>query len=420
MRVLEKPDEHGIYPIETVNRLKANYDVRGRIGLIDADLLDNGTRHPNLVIMKLSAYFKEKGCNVRLIEDYSELSHKSCFDRVENYDALFISKVFDFTRIDEKLLSFENVYFGGTGFFFDHSPELPDEIEHHMPDYHVYDEFIEHDTKHLKQKTYWQDYQDYSIGFATRGCFRQCDFCVNHNKKGAVFHSHISEWLDPERTGIYLWDDNIFGAPCWRDVFAELEATGKPYKFRQGMDLRLMTEERAQMLDKSHYLGDFVFAFDHLDEAPEIEKKLQLWRKYTDRPTKLYVLAGFESQDEHEIESVFKRIEILLRYGCLPYIMRHEKYLLSPYKGMFIQITRWCNQPQFLKKLSFRQFVEQCQKYHKTKNSLCAPMKAMVDFEEKFPNIANRYFDMEYLKQPYVIEMKQRKAAKKNRREKNV
>ena len=26
-------------------------------------------------------------------------------------------------------------------------------------------------------------YLDYSIGFATRGCFRQCSFCVNKNYK---------------------------------------------------------------------------------------------------------------------------------------------------------------------------------------------------------------------------------------------
>ena len=396
MRVLEKPNEHGIYPTKTALSIQPDFSIRGKIALVDADLLDNGTRHPNLAIMKLSAYFKENGCDVRLIEDYSELYFMGCYDGVKEFDAVFIAKVFDYTKIDHHLLEFDHVYFGGTGFFFDHAPVLPYEIEHQMPDYHIYDEYISHDKKHVNQKNYWQDYQNYSIGFATRGCFRQCEFCVNHQKRRAEFHSHISEWLDPTRKGIYLWDDNILAAPCWRSVFAELEATGKRYKFRQGLDLRLMTAERAKMLDESHYHGDFIFAFDHLDEAPMIEDKLRLWRQYTDKPTKLYVLAGFESQDEHEIESVFKRIEIILRYGCLPYIMRHEKYLDSPYKNMFIQIARWCNQPRFLKKLSFRQYAEQCQKYHKTKDTLCAPMRAITEFEDEFPDIAKKYFDIAY------------------------
>ena len=34
------------------------------IGLIDADLLDKGTRHPNLAIMKLSGFFKANGHTV--------------------------------------------------------------------------------------------------------------------------------------------------------------------------------------------------------------------------------------------------------------------------------------------------------------------------------------------------------------------
>ena len=31
------------------------------IGLIDADLLDNGTRHPNLVLLKLAGFFHDNG-----------------------------------------------------------------------------------------------------------------------------------------------------------------------------------------------------------------------------------------------------------------------------------------------------------------------------------------------------------------------
>ena len=404
---------------------KQNFSVKGKIALIDADLLDNGTRHPNLVIMKLSSYFKSKGCEVRLIEDYSELiseeitlfqldNEQQCpgkYDNVFKYDAIYISKVFDFTKIDDGLLEFKHVYIGGTGFFFDHSPRKTKKIEHCMPDYHVYDEFIEHDTKKNKESWY-KDYLDYSIGFATRGCFRQCAFCVNHNCKKVEFHSHISEWYDPTRKYIYLWDDNILGYPHWKDVFDELAEIGKPFQFRQGMDIRLLTAEKAKILGNAKQHGDYIFAFDHIEDAPLIEKKLTLWRKYCDKPTKLYVLAGFDGQDEKEIESVFERIRILISYGCLPYIMRHENYLNSKYRGMFVQLARWCNQPQFLKKLSFRQYCHQCQLHHKS-DTLCAPMRAMTEFEEEFPEIAAKYFDLEYLKQPYVIEWKKKREKQK-------
>lgn len=68
---------------------RANYDITGKIGLIDADLLDNGTRHPNLVIMKLSGYFKEKGCEVELIEDYKVITDNN-YAGIKNYAAIYI------------------------------------------------------------------------------------------------------------------------------------------------------------------------------------------------------------------------------------------------------------------------------------------------------------------------------------------
>lgn len=395
---------------------KHNYDATGDVALVDADLLDAGTRHPNLVIMKLAGYFKEKGCAVHLVESYDELfadpdgSGNIDYSKAGGFTAVYISKVFDFTKIDDGLLELDNVFVGGTGFFFDKSPRLPEEIEHHMPDYHIYDSYIEHD-KRKDKKSWYKDYMDYSIGFATRGCFRQCDFCVNHNCKQVQFHSHIAEWVDMSRRYIYLWDDNIFGFAHWREVFDELMQIGKPFQFRQGLDIRLLTEEKAEVLSRCKYHGDYIFAFDHVEEKDLIEKKLQLWRRYSDKHTKLYVLAGFDGVDENEIVSVFERIRILFKYGCFPYIMRHENYLGSKYEGMFVQLARWCNQPQFLKKLSFRQYCWKCQEYMKS-DKMCAAVRAMMEFESEHPDIAAKYFDMEYSKQQYVVACRCKKQAK--------
>lgn len=72
---------------------RANYDITGKVGLIDADLLDNGTRHPNLVIMKLSGYFKEKECEVELIEDYKTITDNN-YEGIKKYDAIYIYQRF--------------------------------------------------------------------------------------------------------------------------------------------------------------------------------------------------------------------------------------------------------------------------------------------------------------------------------------
>lgn len=358
-----------------------------KIGIIDADLIDNGTRHPNLALMKLSAYNKELGNEVTLLENYKD---------IYKYDHVYISKVFSFTKVPENLMNNKNITIGGTGFYADGGKNLEDLIEHHMPDYHLYDEFVDKQLTKGISRNHYADYLDYSIGFTTRGCFRKCEFCVNKKYDKAFKHSPIKEFLDSTRRYIYLWDDNFFAYSGWEEILDELEDTGKRFQFRQGLDIRLMTDRKAQRLSKIKYHSDFIFAFDHIEDKELIENKLILWKKYCRKTTKLYVLTGFKSKDEIDIAETFERIKILMKCGCIPYIMRYEDYKTSKFKGMYIQIARWCNQPQFFKKKSFRQFCEANQEYHKNPNTLCSAYKAMIEFEAEYPEIAKEYFDLRF------------------------
>ncbi|UDQ98285.1 hypothetical protein AAEX28_15055 [Lentisphaerota bacterium WC36G] len=358
-----------------------------KIALVDADLIDNGTRHPNLALMKLSGYFKARGDNVVLL--YKD------FRNLKQYDKIYVSKVFNYTKISSKLLKSANVSIGGTGFFEDGGEDLPDEIEHHMPDYELYNEFVEYQVNTLgKKRIRYNDYLNYSIGFMSRGCFRKCSFCVNKKYDRAFRHAHLSEFLDESKKAIYLWDDNFLACSEWREILDELEASGKPFQFRQGIDIRLLTDEKAERLSRVKYHGDFIFAFDHIEDAELISRKLEIWRRHTSKTTKLYVLCAYTSQDHVDIENVFKRIKILMKFGCIPYIMRYESYNDSEYKGIYVQLARWCNQPQFYKKKSFREFCEANQSYHSNKQTNCAAYQAMLDFEQKHPDIAKKYFDM--------------------------
>lgn len=358
-----------------------------KIGIIDADLLDNGTRHPNLALMKISGYNKEQGHSVTLLDSYLGLN---------SYDKVYISRVFTFTIVPEGITSLPNVVVGGTGFFEDGGENLPYEIEHHMPDYDLYKDYANGEIDKGRNKNAVSDYLDYSIGFTTRGCFRKCPFCVNKKYDKAVIHSPVNEFYDPTRPYIYLWDDNFLAFGGWESILDDLEATGKPFQFRQGIDVRLMTDKKAKRLSNTKYHGDFIFAFDHLEERDLIEEKLKLWKRYSIKTTKLYVLCAYNSQDEHDIVDTFERIKILMKYGCLPYIMRYESYKDSPWRTLYVQIARWCNQPQFFKKKSFRQFCEANQDYHKNPETTCAAYQSMLDFERVHPDIAKKYFDLRF------------------------
>ncbi|MCX5677534.1 MAG: hypothetical protein NTY76_00275 [Candidatus Omnitrophica bacterium] len=353
------------------------------VGLIDADLLDNGTRHPNLALMKISGFLKAEGTGTSLLLDYNELN---------DYTEVWMSKVFTTTKIPAGILERQNIKYGGTGFFLEKAPNLPDKIEHHMPDYHLYDKFIEKEVDRGIKENRYLDYKHYSIGFTTRGCFRKCKFCVNKKYNKVIQHSDVREFLDKSRKYIYLWDDNIFGYEKWREIFDRLNATEKRFQFRQGLDIRLLTKEKAEVLSKSNYIGDYIFAFDHLKDKDLIINKLKLWRPHTKKTTKLYILCAYESQDLHDIIGVFKRLKILMQFRCIPYIMRFNTYKSTEFEGMYINLARWCNQPNIFKKMSFAEFCE-------ANGSDSSTMRYFNSFKKKYPSIAKEYFGLKFEKE---------------------
>lgn len=377
-----------------------------KIGIIDADLLGRDKhRFPNLACEKISAYWKEQGASVKLLLSY---------DNLKEYDHIFISKVFTDTPVPKRIKESKKIHIGGTGFYFDKAPNLIDEIEHHMPDYTLYDEWIEQEVNIAKSKAkinnetfnekkfrkQFREYKEYSIGFITRGCFRKCEFCVNKKYNHVFEHSPLNEFLDKKRKRICLLDDNFLGCPNWKNLLNQLIATGKPFKFKQGLDERILTREKAEMLFNAKYDGDFTFAFDNISDYKLIEEKLQLIHKFAPKKSiKFYVLVGFESTDAKDIENAFIRIELLLRYGCLPYIMRFQNKNETPwkeskYRSLYVAIARWCNQPNIIKKMSFRQFCEANQALKKNQEIICSTLKAMRNYENEFPDIAKKYFDI--------------------------
>lgn len=179
-----------------------------KIGIIDADIIGRKKhRFPNLASMKISAWHKNNGDNVTLEWSYGN---------VDNYDLVYISKVFTDTVVPNGITSLSNVRYGGTGFFYDKAEPLPYAIEHIMPDYHLYDNWVAEMVKGGAKPSQFDAYQNYSIGFLTRGCFRQCEFCVNKNYKRCVEHAGVEEFYDPSRKKICLLDDNFFACKDWR------------------------------------------------------------------------------------------------------------------------------------------------------------------------------------------------------------
>ena len=385
-----------------------------KIGLVDADLLCNGTRHPNLVLMKLAGFLNDNGIDFKLIIDQDE--------DITQYKFIYISCVFTFTKLPDFYLNAKGAAkrkfkTGGTGFYanilnvdqyrFERNDDMTrlerDEflnkysnhrggprkngidLARQMPYYHLYDSFVDCKVAEGFKREKYKDYEKYSIGFLTRGCIRHCPFCINKLEDRIFPYSDLEWFLDDERDEhghlvrpyIYLWDDNFLAADpaVWRARLQQLIDTGRPFQFRQGLNERMLAEspygeEMAEMLSRTKYHGDFIFAFDNWKDRPKIEKALKIWKHYNpQKGTKFYLFCGFKQNKENrdkfykDIWEIFQRIKVLMTYGCVGYLMRHEDYHDAPISNLYIQIARWCNQQAFYKKMSFWEYTYRNQTY---------------------------------------------------------
>jgi len=400
------------------------------IAIIDADIIGKKKhRFPNLCCMKISSYHKNNGDTVQLKLEYNDL---------DRFDKVYISKVFTDTCIpgepDDKtnktcdnisawyaenpFLKQPNITYGGTGFFYDHAPPLPDYIEHIMPDYHLYDDWINQSVKNGAKQKEFAYYTDYSIGYLTRGCFRGCEFCVNRNHKRSVEASPLYEFLDESRPKICLLDDNFFSYPHWKELIQPVVDSGKRFQFRQGLDERLLTKEKIITITQWKYDGDMIFAFDNIEDKELIESNLKLFRETAPdygRRLKFYVFCGCDKTGRYDemfykkdIHDLFERIEIISKYDALPYVMRYERVYQSEFSTIYAAVAAWCNQPSIFRSFSFctfckcwsigkedyKQFGTDTNAYLASGGKKGKAWREMERVERLFPDIANQYFNL--------------------------
>lgn len=261
-----------------------------RVLLVDLD----STGFGNLALMKLSAWHKAQGDEVFLGQAAAwDLSRASC--------------VFTFN-------AGQNTYprdarTGGSGF---RSVErLPDPIEHIMPDYLLYG----HDLGH-------------SMGFTSRGCLRRCPWCVVPEKEGGIVPwADFHEFWDRRHSRIMLLDNNLLAAPNCKETLEGLAKEGPRVDFNQGLDIRLLDDEKAYWLSKvqAYFLsssGDWPglrFSFDLPQMEGDVRRGVALLQQRGIEPGRLsfYVLVGYNTSFEEDKA----RFSLLKELGCQAFPM---------------------------------------------------------------------------------------------------
>ncbi len=271
-----------------------------RIGIVRVD----GTR-PNLALMKLSAYHVARGDDVFL---YEPILHQP--------DIVYGSKVFTATPDYDYYPSDVPVVKGGTGYSL--TDTLPDEVEDCYPDYSLFG-------------------CDYAMGFTTRGCVRQCAFCVVPEKEGMIraVGDLYSFWRGQQN--VCLLDNNLTALPeQFERVCQQMIAEGVNVDFSQGLDIRLITAGMARLLSKVRLWKQIHFAFDHVRDEGAVRRGIDTLTRNGVARHKLmfYVLIGYDSTPEQDLY----RVELLRGLGVDPFVMPYDK--TERYQREF---ARWVN-----------------------------------------------------------------------------
>lgn len=259
-----------------------------RIALVDVD----GRNFPNLALMKLSAWHKAQGDSV---EWYSPL-----FSRP---DKIYASKVFTFTQdyIDYAYGDPEPVR-GGTG--YDPAVRLPYEVERTLPDYSIYPE--------------WGS----ALGFLTRGCIRNCQWCIVPRKEGALQVVDDIERIAAGRRDVVLLDNNFLAAPgeFIREQLEKAALLGLRLDFNQGLDARLMTTDNARLLAACRWIRFIRFSCDTAAMIEPIRRAVRLIRETgSRREIFCYMLV----QDIADAEI---RLRALVELGITPFAQPYRDF----------------------------------------------------------------------------------------------
>lgn len=170
---------------------------------------------------------------------------------------------------------------------------------------------------------------DGSIIFSSRGCIRKCPFCaVPTLEKDFVPKRSIANLIHPAHTRVILWDNNFLASPYWHDILLEIKERKLWVDFNQGLDSRLLNDEKAKMIAAMKTLL-IRTAYDSSSSKDQVKRGVELLtsKGVSARKILMYLLFNFEKDTP---EDLLTRILDAMEWGVASYPMRYQPIKL-PY-----------------------------------------------------------------------------------------
>jgi hypothetical protein len=270
-------------------------------------LLNLEPKYKNLALEKIRLYYSQQGNNV---EDYFALNH---------YDKVYCSSIFTFTK---KTVVPQGAICGGSG--FDLTTSLPPEIEVVKP--------------------------HKNFGYTSRGCIRDCPFCIVRRKEGFWFAvGDLLDLWDGKTKLVYLLDNN---ANAYLDhiimLCEQAIAHSITLDITQGLDHRCLTREQIAWLKKVSHT-EYHFAFDDPRYLPSVKRAIDLLQEGGINRSIWYVLVGFNTTFQEDLD----RLNYLKERNQNAYVQRFNQTKDRKY----IPLARWANQHHIFQGMTWEQFI---------------------------------------------------------------
>ena len=150
----------------------------------------------------------------------------------------------------------------------------------------------------------------------------------------------LDEWWDGQKR-ITLMDPNILACKDWEKLLGQLADSKAKVDINQGIDARLLTEEKAKALSKVK-LSTIHFAWDDYKQKDAVLKGLQTFadnypfKLEKSHQAQVFVLVNYDTTFQQDLE----RIYTLRDMHFEPYVMVYDKQHAAPrYKSL----QRWVN-----------------------------------------------------------------------------
>lgn len=285
------------------------------IGLHDSDR----TGFPNLALMKLAAWHKAQGDQVEW------------WIPMQTYDKVYSSKIFTFSAECEYLPA--DTIKGGTGYgLYD---KLPVEIDVMLPDYSIYPDC------------------NYAIGYLTRGCIRNCPWCVVPKKEGTI--KPYRTWREikrPDSNRIVFMDNNVLASDHGREQMYDMIGKRLRIDFNQGMDARLIDDDAAQIISQLDWIRFIRMSCDTDAMLESVLRAVGRLGKYHVSPHRVFVYLLVQ-----DVQSALYRVERLKAAGVEVFAQPYRDFenQIEPTKEMK-RFARWVNHKAIFKSVEWEDY----------------------------------------------------------------